>query len=227
MNRNQIDPSLKIIALPLIIIVASLLGIGLIANYALPAIQSKQAVIKEAKLTQVALEQRISILKEFQAGILDDKSDVIYTVFPDKNPGAVVLTQMRSIGTEDQVEIQRIEFSPPETDQNMNKTKMEYDLVSNDFNSIIRFLGKLQKSAPISTIDEVSMGIIEDKVKTTLKSSIYWADLPTGLPELTEPIKDLSTEEKVLLNEVFSYRLPEFSTLLPESQAVERVNPFN
>ncbi len=228
MISKRIDPSLKLMGSPLLICFMCIAASALLIKLGLPGIQSKINKATETKKIRTTLEQRLTILKEFKAGILDDHSDITYTVFPDKNPGALALSQIKQITAEDQISVKSIEFTPAgELKNKINKTDILYQLESNDLTSTIRFLSKLQNTAPISTVDEVTVNTETGIVKTTLKSSVYWAALPTGLPAITEPINDLTAEEKNILNQVYSYRLPQFSILEPSSGSNDRVNPFN
>src|SRR3989344_4169941 len=60
---------------------------------------------------------------------------------------------------------------------------------------------------------------------TLTKSCIDFSSLPTELPPLISPIKELTNEQEELLRKVANLFLPEFNVVLP-SQPTDRTNPF-
>ncbi len=230
MKPRGFDPSLRLLATPLILIVFALVILYILISSALPSVNVKLSQIKESKTRVSVLEERLAILKQFRSGVIDDKTDLIYTVFPDKNPASLNISQMKLLAAEDEIIIKGFTFDKEGSNALIKQADVTYDIEAKDLATLVRFLTKLEGIAPISRITEVEFAaskLEETKITAKLTENIYWASLPTGLPPLTQPITDLTNEEVALLNKIYGYRLPQYNTLQPETQNAERLNPFN
>ncbi len=231
MKPKRFDPSLRLLSMPLIIIGFAVLLAYILISSAIPKTKAELNKIKEAKIRLSILEQRIAVLKEFRAGVIADKTDTVYTVFPDKNPASINLSQIKSLASEDEIIIKSVKFELESNfDSAIKESNVTYELEAKDLSTLVRFLLKLDSIAPITRIHNLEVlnsGLEESKVNAKLIESVYWSALPTGLPPLTEPINQLTNEEIVLINKIYSFRLPQYSILQPEIQAEERLNPFN
>lgn len=228
MRINHIDPSIRLLAAPLIIIVASIFLVVSLFNTTYPKIRSELDKYNNDRKTISLLDQHLSILKEFKAGVLDDRSDITYMVLPDKNPGAFAFSQLKLLAVENKLRVKDIKFAASSgVDESVNKANISYNFEADNINTTLKFLTDLQNVAPLMTPDGVDISIKNGSVDVKLNTVVYWKSLPKSLPSLTEPIKDLTTEEENLIAKIYRFRLPQFSTLAPEPLRPDRLNPFN
>ena len=117
--------------------------------------------------------------------------------------------------------------NPTLADENLNTMVMDIHLISQDPAKVLNFLMSLPTIAPILTIGEIEMEKGQGGEWTSgTKISIYWSGLPATLPPIDEPVNDLTSKEKAILNQVSSLTIPTFTILEPTSPK-DRLTPFN
>lgn len=182
--------------------------------------------LENSRKTELLLEQKLESLRTIDPLILD-KADVTLIALPERNPSSFFLTHVRRIGNEKEVSFTKIKTSSRQrVDDDVKKAEITLEFEASDNDVVIDFLKEIRRVLPIALINKVEIvGAIGVK-NTSATISIFWSDLPTELPPITQPIKALKNEEQVLLSEITSYVNPEF-ILLDPNDPTDRENPFN
>ena len=225
---KNIDPTLKVLAIPISVIVGSLLLFVFIVKIGYPNVTENIKKIDESKKMKNTLEERLNILQDFQAGVLDNQSDRVYSVLPNKNFGAVLISQVKRITSENNWLLEEVETAKIDKFNNeISSATISFKISTDGMESAVNFLQELGESAPLSTINEAVLTFDRGLVVIDLKSDIYWSDLPTKLPSLSEPLVELSAKDRETLSIVQGYKLPVFVDLQPQNRDTGRENPFN
>ena len=226
---DLIDPSVKIIAIPLLVILGTIVITIYTVNFAYLRITANLEEVGRIRKLQNTLTERVNVLKEFQAGVLDDRSDLVYTALPDKNPATAIVSQLRTQIKERELTMTGISsLAPTDFNEKIQEGEITYKVDSPDIIPILGILDSLSSIAPVTAIAEVT--IVKDNsgsYAAELKLPTYWSPLPTELPSLDEPIEDLTPEERELMARILQYTFPVFVNLTPGAKSNERQNPFN
>jgi hypothetical protein len=222
-------PTVKVLAIPLMVISGVVLLALFLLQYSYPQIESKMGEIQQSNVTYQTLQDRLQVLNRFQSDVLGDKSDISFVVLPDKNPGAITLSQIKSKLEGIGAHVKNVEFvssgNPLTNGVQTMDLNIEYE--SANLVSSAEVLTSLSTIAPITGLYEAEMSFQGDKYVTKLRTSVYWSPLPQELPPLTEPLNDLTEADKILLNKFNSYSFPVFSSLSADQPNTARENPFN
>src|SRR3989344_3580571 len=205
---KSIDPTIRILILPTAIIIVSVILITLLVKTAPTRILQKISAVNESKKNLNILEDRVSTLKEFTSGTLDDRSDVSFLYVPDTNPGAMLISQIRKDVAERNMALTKLELSPPSVlQEEINKVEVTFVVESENYEDLIDLILSFKNYIPLTTIEEVEIGFEEGKPSAEIKTAVYWASLPTQLPSLTQPLQGLVSEEQAMLIDILGKRL--------------------
>lgn len=227
MIRLTKDPNLKLVLAPTLTIIFMSFIFFYLINYYVPQIKLKYSKLNESKIMVNTLTERVELLKVFRDGVLDDKSEQIYTVLPDKNSSAFLITQLRQDLERENLKLSSVDVVAESGENDIKKTSVTYEFESDNFTKPLALALALKDTAPVSTVEEIKVTKdVSNKINTELKTFIYWADLPESLPSLSEPVVKLSNEDQQILDRVLRYRFPSLDDVRPELNA-SRKNPFN
>ena len=220
----------RILGLPSLIIIIFLFLTVYIVRYAYVNITKDVKDLKTSQKDIEVIENRIKLLKQIANSDLI-QADISYIALPDKNPGPWIVSHVRKISEKYGMILEDISFTKiREETEGSNMTSMELDieLKSTSIATNQSFLLDIKKIAPIVTVKEVKIDPGSDKAtfKTTAKFNIYWSNLPAELPDLKQPLNNLSDAELKTLSEVSLLSRPIFINLDPNSPK-KRDIPFN
>jgi hypothetical protein len=223
-----IDPTIKVLATPVLVIIGSLLLAAFIIWNGYPKVMAGLQNINESKKDKNSLEERLSVLQDFSKGALSNQSNVVFIVLPDKNPGAALVSQIKILTANNNLFINEVSsLQTNDFQSDIVSITLDYKLLANDMRSAISFLKDLESVAPILTTKTVDITRVDEGIQVNLSIDLYWSDLPTKLPEITEPLTELSAKDRETLNIIQSYKMPQFVNLSPRARNEERENPFN
>lgn len=221
------DPTLKLVLGPTLTVVAISVLFFYLINFSYPIITGKLTEISEGKKTENTLSERVELLKIFREGILDDKSEEIYTVLPDENSSAVLISQFKEDLDRESLRLSSVEVVGEKEGTEIFKMKVVYKFSTDDFNKPLSVALALKETAPLTTVDKIKAAKdVNNSINAEVTTSIYWSALPDKLPSLTEPVVKISEEDQQVLDRVLRYRYPRENKLNPEINNL-RNNPFN
>ncbi len=224
---RSISPNIKVMAIPVIVLAVVVTLFVYMINVGYSRITKQIEEYKTNQGIEGVLSGKLTLLKNVQSEV-EDNTDTTILALPDRNPATWSISQLRQESIKNQVTMDSINVSNPASiEENLNTMDIDIHVVGEDIAKVLNFLMGLTTYAPISTIREAQMeksqgGGLEASVKT----SIYWSQLPLTLPAIDEPVNDLTSEEKQILNQISSLTRPTFTTLEPAAPK-ERLIPFN
>lgn len=223
-----IKANLRVLFIPVMTIVL----VAVIAIFALNVgysrittqISGYNAERKKDSLLQAKLD---TISKLDSGGFL--KSEGVLIALPESNPATTVFAILRTFSNNKEITLTKVEVKTASGITEVHANEIELEFNAADLPSLFTFLESLSASAPITTVNELNLQGLKDETlgfDATMKLTIYWSGFPTKLPSITEPITDLTDDEKRVLSLISSLNQPIFSTLIPEVPK-ERTEPFN
>ena len=89
------------------------------------------------------------------------------------------------------------------------------------------FAKDLNKIAPISTFNSASVTTGRGSSLIFMEISTSWTKLPEKIPAITDPVVDLTPEEKDLLDQLVLLDKPIYTKLDPSFDNTGKDNPFD
>ncbi len=224
-TRQLINVNVIALAMP-ILLVAILVGLFVSsAKIAYPKISSQISELDEAGGRLAALEEKLGILRQVKDKVLG-AADTSLVALPGENAGVWKLSQIALLAEENEVTVnQRKVLAEAAAGNDLQSTKITF-VVSGSLDKTIAFLKSLVESIPIVTLESVEVEGNRESIQTKVGLLVYRSELPTLLPAITAPIKNLSDKEEELLDALTKLSRPEFTSLEP-SGPFERIDPFN
>lgn len=224
-KEKLLGPNIKVLVGPavLIVVLVVLFVYGAKAGYSQISLRLKE--LRGAQKEEVVLEQKLEILREIEKGILA-QTDVSLIAMPDRNPALWMVAQLK-----DSAEASSLflfdKTLRSESEDETGLVKMDFGTTAEgNFDSVMNFLKSINSLAPVSTIERVE--VVQDEGITSAKIQlfVYWADLPTKIPPLTEPINRLTAQQEEVLTKISRLKRPIFTVLKPIKPSA-REDPFN
>ena len=225
---RRLGPDIKILSGPIIVIIMVISLSVVVFKNAYSQVRVKLRQYNEAKQSEVALNEKLNILREVRVGVLD-QADATLIALPSENPAALIVSNLRTSASEKVITIKELKIVGLREDEDIKNMEIKVSTENQEFPSFVSFLKDLVNSAPIQSVKslEVQKRSIGDNLFSgELEINVYWANLPITLPELTLPIQELTSDQQLVLVKMQSLKKPVFTTLPPQVPK-ERPNPFN
>lgn len=189
-------------------------------------INSMRSELSAAKKDEIILIEKKQLLSEIkdEVALFIDSSVV---AVPEKNAALPMISQLKSAIDSRLLSLSNLDISSPSKAKrniNLNKVKMEFE-VDGDLFQLIQLVKGLTDIAPISKIDKMEIAKSGEVAQASVSLSVYFAPYPTELPPLTEPLKELSSDEIEVLNRLSQLQRPSFIEVSPTGPTGRR-SPF-
>jgi hypothetical protein len=227
-KNRLIGPSIKILIGPVLIICMMIVLSFVSIKTGYKQINLQLENLRSYQKTERILEEKIFILRQIQEGVLEYTNTSV-SALPEKNPAPVIISQLKTFSANSSIFLDKIQLGggASASEDGVFKGKLEIEAENvEEAVMLVSFINTLSKILPLLTIDQVEMDGFGEELSLKLTASYYWSTFPTQLPPITEPIKDLLPNERVLLSELSGFLKPSFTVLQPSSPR-ERINPFN
>lgn len=220
------NPNIKLILFPTLLLgVLVVLFVVLVQN-GYRSIATELDELESSQKTESLLLQKLSSLREIDPSILD-KADVTLIALPEGNPTNFFLTHTKRVGKDKDIKLLKMKtISMATSEEDISASEIRLEAEVGDIQSFVDFLQELRKVLPIASIDEIEISDEDGVTNMDATFIVYWSDLPTQLPPITEPIRFLEDSEQIILSEIVAYTKPEFVILDPAA-LTDRENPFN
>lgn len=225
-NVSFINPNFKLVAYPAIAlgIMATLSVMALTTGYS--KVKTQISEFNSAAKNEEILETKVNVLREIASGILVH-TDTSITAMPSNNPILWTYSQVKKQAEKHEVELSEITFGRSSGGEGLGGATISFDM-QGDVQKMIDYMKDASNLAPVLTLGEVEL---EEDPKTGFiaktELTAYWADLPTKIPPLTQPIKGLTPSEEELLSRLAILDRPEFTVLDKAEGSSGRIDPFN
>lgn len=199
-----------------------------VGNYGIGRVRDLQSQISQAKSDKIALTEKLNILQTVSATVADS-SLAAASALPGKNSVLVMRAQLKSLAGHDSVVLSNLKSDLGSSDiSGLSKVGLTFN-VAGSRTAIIVFLKDIENTAPVSLVDKITFSENAGGSLATVSVKSFWAAFPKILPSLTEPITDLTADEKSTLEKISALsQPPSFGTSVSTeaSGSAGRSNPF-
>lgn len=170
------------------------------------------------------IKENIATLKKVDIAVIS-KTDQVFFTMPDRSLVPLVVSNLKTEST-DKFKIETVR-SDSTTTQNasIEGLSLLYEGTVDEKEQIVEIVDSIQKYAPLTVVERMELKETGVNYKINLRLSTFWSELPTELPQLKEPVTELTEEETKLMDAVSQFKKPSSSTLNPQGP-VDRPNPF-
>jgi hypothetical protein len=221
-----ISPTIKLLALPAISILLSVLMTVLVITNGFTRLRAQMDALSGARANEEILQQKVDILRSLSSTLLE-RSDRTLTAVPSQNPVLWYLSTLRQMTSKHSVLIDRINISLAEgKDGPSGQVRIALGIKGEEQN-VLDFALELSEITPLTNLSGVEMDDGGGLVEATVNISSAWYGQPESIPAVSESISDLTDSERVLLEKLFNLSQPVFTSLDPSFTGVGRQNPFD
>lgn len=215
---------LKPLALPvfLILVIIALFFVGYKTLWG--RIADERAKLNTARKNEATLVQKRDLLSQVGSEI-SPYIDAATISIPEKNSSLLMISQLRQVVSQNVLEATDIAVSSPNSaEKGMSRVQLQFQ-VDGDLNQLISFINQFQNVAPIPQVEQVSITNVGGTSRAEVSLNVYFAPFPEQLPPLTEPVSELTSEERELLDILSQLQLPPLLGVSPSGPTF-RSNPF-
>ena len=217
--------NIKIILLPLLSLIALLLLFVFSVRTGISKIQVLQSNINSQKGVENTLKQKEELLKSVEESV-SDQTAAVNSALPGKNPVLLTMYQVRSLGLDGLVRLSGSKVGTTGTkESSLDAIGMTFN-IQGQIEDVLKSINKLKLITPLTVIDKVEFQIDGYNASADVSISSYWSPLPEKIPSLTQPVSDITQEEKDILSSLLSLTQPPFGSVLLPQEPAERDNPF-
>lgn len=221
----------KIIGQFLILAVILLLVIRPLAGKLSANLKIRKQLLKQA----AELSGKLETLNGIETSLADERVKKMEAVFPSLKPIVPLLASLSQLAAEHSLTFGGLSLSPGSLSQEKDQSDLK-DLsfnfeVGGDFLQISQFMKALENTAPLMKIESVALNIKANplfdpqatKVSAQIEVSAYYQAPPKTLGSIDTPVRLLTKNEEVLLNQLVGFRT--FPAIVPTA-AVGKENLF-
>lgn len=217
--------NIQIILLPLLSLIALLLLFVFSVRTGISKIQVLQSNINSQKGVENTLRQKEELLKSVEESV-SDQTAAVNSALPGKNPVLLTMYQVRSLGLDGLIRLSGSKVGTTGTkESSLDAIGMTFN-IQGQIEDVLKSINKLKLITPLTVIDKVEFQIDGYNASADVSISSYWSPLPEKIPSLTQPVSDITQEEKDILSSLLSLTQPPFGDELLPQEPAERDNPF-
>lgn len=223
MNNLKLSPSAKIYIRTFGLLgVLAVLGI-IVFRVASTLIPSQKNKLSTQLQKVQALSQKAELL-----GTVDveaqNQAELISFALPSQNASFVAISQLRSLAAQEGIVLTNIKVGAETKDGSLLVADIAFD-AEGALSAVLNLFEGISRVAPIMTVERIQANQAQGAVRANVRLKVFWAELPKTLPQIAEPINDLTSEEREILTRIFELTPPEFVFLGPEPPR-ENLSPF-
>ena len=221
---SNIPPNVRVIMIPL----ASLIILVILSTFVFKDLYSRIS-LERLKLERVrkdgtVLQQKQVFLQEVKEQVLS-LSDSTLLALPDTNSALLEISQLKNIAEENAVALENLGVGGGDAAKgDISNVIITFDVLGK-FDDVLNFLVEIQNTAPLARLENVKMAQAGDSTLVRAGLKVFWAELPTTIPAINEPVVQLASDEQEILNVLLQLAPPPFfatTTFVPStSQVVE------
>ncbi|HEX6977383.1 MAG TPA: hypothetical protein VF185_03430 [Patescibacteria group bacterium] len=178
-----------------------------------------------------------------QSSILDQKLSALQTVgstinaaqnislaLPSDNPTFIISNQIKRYSQDTSVSVESVQIGQEVVDtKGVSHADVSVDAVGNPI-SILAFANKLKNASPLTLGNNIVITQKGGETRATIALSVFWAAFPEKLPAITEPISELTADEKEIIAKIAALQTPFLVTgteqPVASQPATPKSNPF-
>jgi hypothetical protein len=223
-NKNFIPQKMKVMVLPLSLLLVMVVLAITVFKVGIAKIGTQRADLQRATKSETILSQKQQVLQTLESDILS-YADTAIIAMPDKNSSLIALSQLRVLAENNALVLSNIKIGGKTKDKSgTSKTTILFE-VEGTLSGVLNYLLSTKNFAPLSTINKVDLTQAGEVTRVAVGLTVYWVALPTKLPAISEPVRELSASETNLITELSSLERPLFTQVLPAAPSA-RIDPF-
>lgn len=223
-NKAFIPRKMGVMLLPLVLFLAMVVLAIIVFKVGVVRTSSQRAELQKAIKNETILAQKQQVLQTLESNILS-YADTVIIAMPDKNPSLITLSQLKILAERNTLSLSNIKIGGKIKDKSgISKTIISSE-VEGTLSQVLNYLISTTSFAPLSVIDRVDMVQAGGVIRASVDLTVFWVPLPTKLPAMSEPIRELSANETNLITELSSLEKPLFIQVLPTTPST-RIDPF-
>jgi hypothetical protein len=223
-NKAFIPQKMKVMLLPLALVLAMVVLAIVVFKIGITRISTQRTDLQKATKNETILTQKQQVLRTLENNILS-YADTAIMAMPDKNPSLIALSQLKVLAERDALSLGSIEIGGKVKDKSgTSKTTISFE-VEGTLSGVLNYLLSTKSFAPLSIIDRVDIAQAGGVIRANVDLAVYWVPLPTKLPAISEPVRELSANETNLITELSKLEQPLFTQVLPAAPSA-RIDPF-
>jgi len=224
-GRKLIPASVTVIALPFIYVVILVVISYIAINTGMSKISQQKSNLAKSKKTESVLRDKEQTLQEASV-VITPYVDYSTQALPDRNPSLAVISQVKTLGLEKDVELIDMAVSGfSEATKGISSAGMTVG-ITGDLDKTVDFIKSTKLLAPIIVLDMIEMEFSGNTISTDLRTQSFWKPLPKELGKISDPIDKLTETEIEILDELAQLKAPTFYDVSP-SGPYTRGNPFS
>jgi hypothetical protein len=226
-GKRILGANLRVVGLPLVFLGVLVFLIVFVVNTGFKKVSEVRAKLTESEKQEAVLTSKLETLQQ-GAEAYETFSDLSAVAIPEKNPAAVVSSQVKSLAATAGVVISKVStHTRGDSESHLSELAVEIS-AQGELDSMLSYLDSLTSFLPLTEIASLGFSLVEDTLSTEAQITSFFAPFPESLPSLTSPISDLTQEEKDILGKFASYSQPTFTgTQISPGGPYQRTDIFN
>jgi hypothetical protein len=221
--KTNIPVELKAILKPILFLVVLIILSVIVIKEGFARISTLKDQLSTAKKDEAILSEKESFLREVSPDI-STNADLSVAAIPAKNSTLIALSQLKSFSSTNNVSLSNIKVGVESKEEDLSSTQIRFDAEGN-LSSVLAFIKGLSNLLPISIVEKVKLASQGETSRASVSIKVFFSPYPTKLTSLTEPIEDLSADEKSILSKLNQSIMPSFVEVQPLGPS-GRIVPF-
>lgn len=224
-NKAFIPQKMKVMMVPLGLLLAMVVLIVIVLRVGVSKISTQRTELRKATKNETILSQKQQVLQTLENNILS-YADVAIVAMPDKNPSLMVLSQLKVLAEKNGIIISDIKIGSRTKDKSGAFKTTILIGVEGPLTQVLNYLISTKNFAPLSVVNKVELAQVGGLARARTILTVFWVPLPTKLPAIAEPVRELSANETNLITELSNLEQPLFTQVLPAAPSA-RIDPFS
>ncbi len=221
--KIDITAQLKVILKPVLFLVVLVILSIIVVKEGFARISSLRSELETAKKEESVLSQKESFLREVVSTV-GSNAEVSLAAIPAKNSTLIALSQLKTLSSRNNVTLSNIRVGMETKEGDLSSAQIRFD-AEGSLTSVLNFIKGLGDLLPITIADNIKLASQKETSRANLSIKVFFSPYPAKLTSLTEPIEDLTPEEKNILLKLSQSVMPSFVEVQPSGPAV-RPDPF-
>jgi hypothetical protein len=172
---------------------------------------------------EAKLARKTALLKEFALSG-EKTADSLSVAVPRENPSVFAISQVRQIASLSGLFVSNLNVGKGVSEGDISHTDINFD-VEGSLGSTFGFLAELVGSAPLGSVNRISLTRGGDKTTSTVVYRVYYSSFPQVIPPVSQELKEFTPEDNEIINKLVNLVPPSLIEVSPQTPSFNS-NPF-
>lgn len=187
-------------------------------------INEVRAQIAAAKHEEKILAEKFNLLQTVSVTGIQD-ANTVTNALPDSNPALVTMTQIKNLAASRNLVVRSLRSGVVNESQgDIANITLNFKLIGT-ISDLYGLMVEINSFAPITILDFVKISQTGGSILAEVRVKTFWSALPTQLPTSIEEFKELTLEEREVLNNLGNLTQPQYISLPPPNDDT-KPDPF-